>query len=638
MSFEKIKTSSSSLNFPDAVLNIPLQLTDFTQLKLGKVIMGNRKYKFEQPQLLNGLERAYQERLHEIMGFVSHYITGPPFEFEMIIEAPKMEQSSIRYKHAIDNIRPASIHIQAILLTDLVPLEYAQFVAHHDIALHAYRNLTENQAIEASVNFILNNLSIFEPINSFYQKQLKADKTEKLLVINNDLLVKIISLANYDYCYLVSLYKKFQAIEEQKKIEKEARNEGKEITAKGGLRIGENFEPSARLDAQKRKQYLGAMEYADLLAYPEYLQAAKEAELWCNPMDGGLGTSVGRDEYLEQIWPRIYREGGVKIGAKGTDLYFEFELSGKDNQGNPVKVKELVSVTEMKYLQILITTHQYGKVKIQELVNHESIAPMRKFLETPCIWDRIDKSCEKVRTYREVIKEISNLEVSEDYIMQAALPNVDKETEQLSIGRDSPGSHGQLGSMALQDTISVKLEDKVLIRAIYNGDGPNNFPDAYIVGWMAKERIPLVMLSTTKTAIDKKGGQIGVEFIFDQDGALESVKVQMMERAQAQSADKDTKKTLPEGAKFKSQEAWFYRIGLPGTEGDEGAEYAQYFNTNTALINYSVLTPFIKDLFDRNIITMDQFIDIVTPDLIQNTKVKDGKEYIQLEGALGSAL
>ncbi|MHB9155982.1 MAG: UTP--glucose-1-phosphate uridylyltransferase, partial [Endomicrobiales bacterium] len=173
--------------------------------------------------------------------------------------------------------------------------------------------------------------------------------------------------------------------------------------------------------------------------------------------------------------------------------------------------------------------------------------------------------------------------------------------------------HGQWGVYLLMKSLGLKLPGagRTLISAIYNEDGINNTVDPVIAGWMADEKVPLVMLSTTKTALDKKGGQIGVAHA--EDG---TVRKDMLELAQA---------------KKNGQEQLFYDMGL--AEGEAGA---QYFNTNTVLANHSVLVPFLRELSD--LIGMDEFIKIIGPSLIKNAKTKGKASYIQLEGALGSVL
>ncbi len=404
-------------------------------------------------------------------------------------------------------------------------------------------------------------------------------------------------LAEFDKGYLEGLFAKYVWMKKNPGQEKQ-------------LIIDKNFLPSARMTPEDRDKFLGAKDYKTQVRLQENLAAAKSVVLWADEMNGGLGTSVARERYLKE------QLGRDKIGAKGTDLYFFLDLSGVDENGDPVVVTKVpVSTTELKYLQVLHTAGDYGKVIMQELVNSESLEPMQKFLnETIYLRDRLNGQLPQLakRTYRQVLAE-NNIEIPAE-IVQASLPVIDIATDSMTDEFLAPGGHGQLGSMVLQDALTAKLpEGQILIRTVYNGDGTNNAPDPYIVGWMADKKVPIVMISTTKTALDKKGGLIGGEKLA-QGGYV----TDMLELGQVRGDD---------------QKKIFAEMGL--TTGEPGG---QLFNTNIALVNYSVLQPFLKELYD--IIGPNKFAQIVTPDLILNEKLKgpEKKKVIQLEGAMGSAL
>ncbi|MCF7869809.1 MAG: UTP--glucose-1-phosphate uridylyltransferase, partial [Candidatus Omnitrophica bacterium] len=280
---------------------------------------------------------------------------------------------------------------------------------------------------------------------------------------------------------------------------------------------------------------------------------------------------------------------------------------------------EKINVTEIKYLQAIQAASFYNKIIIQELVNEESIDSINEFLDgTINFWDRVKSGKQNKKiTYRKLIAKNKKIYLADKMIIQASLPTIDKETNQLSIKRVAPGGHGQLGFMLLGEAAQVKLSSSQnLIRAIYNGDGPNNFPDQKIIGFMIKNRIPIVMVTSTKTPIDQKGGQIGLEL------NKEGERPQILELVQAKNS---------------GQEELFKKIGIKrADESIYGKIDKQYFNTNIALINYSVLSPFLKDLYE--LVGLKKFSKIISPDLIKNEKLQDDKVYIQLEGALASTL
>jgi len=368
---------------------------------------------------------------------------------------------------------------------------------------------------------------------------------------------------------------------------------------RGPLRIGREFRPSALLSPAERHDLLGAVDYADLLqGEEEYHRWAKNVILTLNPMNGGIGSSVQRESYLSQLWVELGRKGPMVLGAKGSDLYFEVEVKG---------IRRKLSVSQAKILRAVRESHFYHELRIQQLASTETNESIRLFMNEP--------SPLEGKTYRQLIAEEANMRWI-DPLLQAALPTVDADGH-LTDRRLVPGGHGQWGVHLLLLALGVQepADGKVLIHAIYNEDGINNTVDPIIAGWMAKENVPIIMLTTTKTSIDKKGGLMGVVRT-----ASSQVRKEMMEKAQADQSG--------EGALFEE-------MGL--TQGEPGA---QYFNTNTALLNYSVLGPFLKEL--SRMICIGELSRVVSPMLIQNKKKqkeKEGiREYVQLEGALCSTL
>lgn len=468
----------------ERVISAPENLKGITPINIGKIIIeGEDNYRFETPGAFEQLGNNYQEKLRQIIGFASHYIHAPPLEANIIIEPTLTEKPSIWYDKE-------TIHIQTLLFSDIVPLEYAYFVIYH--------TFISQQSIQKSIEFLEQETEIAKKISAFLNRK---DCPVAIVGTTDDmisLMEELLQLADYDRAYFRALHRKFTQ---------------KPAT----LEIGKNFTPSALLKPAEREKLISAKEYTELKRKKEYADAAKNVILRCNPMDGGIGAAVAREEYLRGIWNEIFREGEVKLGAKGTDLYFDVTVKGRNEEGKEIDVTEKISITELKYLQAIVTAKEYGRVIIEELVNDESEKSVRDFLNTPYLLDRVNRGIpeNEKRTYRDVIQNTGELEVSENFILQALLPTIDLQTEGklLTTERTAPGSHGQLGSMALQDALTAELprEGKVLIRTVYNGDGPNNFPDPYIVGYMAEEKLPIIMVTTTKTPIDMKGGQIGIQ-------------------------------------------------------------------------------------------------------------------------------
>ncbi|MDD5356031.1 MAG: UTP--glucose-1-phosphate uridylyltransferase, partial [Candidatus Omnitrophica bacterium] len=333
------------------------------------------------------------------------------------------------------------------------------------------------------------------------------------------------------------------------------------------LANGENFIPSALLTEEERRTYLGAVDYADLAAQDltqRYSEAAKDVDMVANPLDGGLGAAVARKKYLNnraQTEPEIASRardarGDIKLGAKGTDLAFDVTVNG---------ITYKISVAEIKLLRLLSEASYYASTTYQPLISDDSKPSYEALLNKPCFFD-------PSKTYRQALAERGISLSDMEQFNTRSIPTADPDTKKLQDKKTTGGGHGQLGMMFLLRTLTEKIVDntKSYIRAFFNGDGINNAPNRIIAGWMHKKNIPIVMITTTKTGIDKKGGQIGLE-VFP-DGSMAAG---ILELAQVPKDQKET----------------FYEMGIT-----EGAPHAQYFNTNIALINYSILAPFIQEL------------------------------------------
>ncbi len=364
------------------------------------------------------------------------------------------------------------------------------------------------------------------------------------------------------------------------------------------LKLDHNFFPSAVLNPRDRKNLLGAVDYGSLLkSRARYEKAAKKTVLILNPMNGGIGTSLDRRAHLEKIWKILGKKGPVRLGAKGSDLYFEIKLG---------KSSGYVSISEAKILRAIDERKKYAGILLQELVSSETAASVNELLNTINIFHRLKiPSPWGKKTYAQILRRTRGLSLKPPLI-QAALPTID-ESGTLSRKKLAPGGHGHWGVYFLLGSLTSPKSRHTRIHAVYNEDGINNLVDPVIVGWMAEEKVPLAMLATAKTAIDKKGGLLGLEKL--EDG---SFKKNIFEEAQAKEAD---------------QQELFVSMGLtPGTRGK------QYFNTNTALINDTVMAPFMRDL--KTALGQDSLRKITAPSLIRNAKAN----HTQLEGALGSSL
>jgi hypothetical protein len=129
---------------------------------------------------------------------------------------------------------------------------------------------------------------------------------------------------------------------------------------------------------------LAVENYDDIAADASNRLAASDVVITFNPMDGGLGTSVKRERYLEETLSRPKddpKTGRARLGAKATDLYFTFEVQGKDAKGNPKTFEKTVSIAEIKLLRVLKDAILYRQAIFQPLVNDDSAPSYRKLLD-----------------------------------------------------------------------------------------------------------------------------------------------------------------------------------------------------------------------------------------------------------------
>ena len=381
----------------------------------------------------------------------------------------------------------------------------------------------------------------------------------------------------------------------------------KNPSSKMTLTIGEEVYPTAIATKELMKE-LPYVEYETLLKDKDaHSRHALKIRLWIKKMQGGTGSSITRATYLSEIFAEILDrpKEKIKIGAKGTDLFIEI----KDKKYS--KIKKYVSLAELQILQSIVDSLKglYSEIIFHDVVSVETRDAVNAIWKTPCLFD-------PSKTYMEYIKSTKGLMKFKESL-QSHQQTID-EKGNLSSNRTNPGGHG----FVAVDSLSAAYakgglpgdDPKHLIGVVGNGEDLGSTPDSVIFGWMLEQKIPIVMITTDKTELDMKGGQISL--VKDNDG----VHVTIIEKAQAQAA---------------GQLELFEELGL--RKGDKRS----FFNTNVALFNYDVLSPLIKKLVEE--VGEDEFIKIITPDLIQNVKTQkdsDGvtRKYTQLEGAMASSL
>jgi hypothetical protein len=284
-------------------------------------------------------------------------------------------------------------------------------------------------------------------------------------------------------------------------------------------------------------------------------------------MQAGLGSSVKRLDLIKEV------ENRTSLGAKGTDLYFD--VNGT-----------LKSIAEIQLMQAIALSEKniFKNIQYKNLVNEETeiaVEDSIKNIELP-----------------------DSISIGETYL-QKKMPTLNEEGK-LTTKRTAPAGHGFVGVAEIVDTFMKPVTSEIV--AIGNGEDLSSSPDIKIVNWIIENDIPIVMITTSKTEADKKGGQISIV-----KGEIDHVTI--VEKAQAETSD---------------QLEYFEELGLRSNDNES------LFNTNIVVFNKKAL----KEIFDRFIAdeTLENFLNHFAPDVIQNIKEQDGKMFTQLESALGSVV
>jgi hypothetical protein len=295
-------------------------------------------------------------------------------------------------------------------------------------------------------------------------------------------------------------------------------------------------------------------------------------------MQAGLGTSVKRDDLLKKYSSR------VKLGSKGTDLFILYN----DHYHSLAEVQLFIA-------EDIASKKRFKSVEFLNLMNSETSDAVMD------IWGKNHPGYNK--TFQEVFSSLGLKRLKE--INQLMMPTIDERGE-LTDERLAPGGHAFLGFYFLWSCFHQKIRNDAIV-AIGNGEDIRSLPDDKIFSWVEHNDVPVVMVTTTKLEKDKKGGQIAI--VNDSTPF-----VSIIEKAQAEKND---------------QLEYFEKLGL--RDGDKRS----LFNTNIVILNLKALN---KRLLKLANISSEDFAALISPALIQNTKVQNGKKFVQLEGAIGSSL
>lgn len=349
-------------------------------------------------------------------------------------------------------------------------------------------------------------------------------------------------------------------------------------------------------------------EYSQIAAKKaDYEAVTPEVKFWVKKLMAGTGSGIVRVEFLKDIYAKLGKSGSIKIGSKGTDLYAEVKIDGSIH---------VLNIAELQILQLLAQSDKYKQVIFHDVVSNET----QDSIDTT--WTK-SSSLLNGKTLSDVAEHKG--EVRSGPTVQYHIPTIG-ESGALTKERLAPAGHGLFAIEAIDATLNNKLPKtktgESLIGVIGNGEDLMSTPSSDIVGWMAKEQLPLVMVTTEKTALDKQGGQIAIGF-----NSKGQEYVTIVEKAQAETA---VKKGHPE------QMDLFTALGLRPNDSKA------MFNTNMVLVNYNALQPKLA-LLAQKVGGKERLLELIAPDLITNTKKQksaDGleKSFVQLEGAMGSVV
>lgn len=424
-------------------------------------------------------------------------------------------------------------------------------------------------------------------------KELNSEQLQRI-----EQAAEVFGLLEVDKKYLAELWRQ-QLYPSQKKL--------KIVSDRNRKAPDENFILASMLSDDERTRLLKSIEYEELVKDPGNAEAAKETVVTLNNMDGGIGVGVDRKKLIAKRTGVAVDQ--VELAAKGTDLGFEVEINGEE---------VFISIAEAKILQVIkvAQANKYAKVQFQPLVNWQSKLSYEKLLDgTIYLYDRLNPDVGK-RSYRQIM-EASGIEIL-PMREQADLPGIEKETRNPTLnpkGLRQPGGHGQWGFLFFYELSKTVLSQgkQIHIRVFCNGDNLNSRLNEHIAGYMARNKIPLIKLTTAATPIDKKGGKDGVRlehvgYVPDQMEGRDAFNVGQTEE--------------------------FEGAGLPGGLGEAGK---QPFNTNIMYFNETILHEILSEL--KTVIGEKKLYKVFSPTLIDKPATTvDNADYIPIDGAIGTAL
>lgn len=405
---------------------------------------------------------------------------------------------------------------------------------------------------------------------------------------------KALGLDDMNYIYYISLFQKNKQTQKNDPIRLFPGKDGRLV----GYPVGASTTPK---EINSQFTYVNYKQIQNEFSG----ETAKDTVVILKKLQAGTGSSMSRTQYFQRRaeMPQLLgmKPGSEMVmGAKGTDLLVKI-----DHPLNPGQKVE-IPIVELQLLQALKTVRSgaYSKMILQDIVGPETRNRLSQ------VWQKkslIDPNL----TYAQVFeREIGAARASS--IFQSHVPAL-TEAGEISFNRVAPAGHGLFAVDALRAAIKPELlpeaakrsgKNKILT-AIANGEDVNSLPDPVIVEWTIKNQIPIVLVTTTKSSIDKKGGIL----LYVKDTQTGEGYLKVMDTAEAKDSGQ-----------------------LETFENSQG-----FASTNLTLFNYEVLTQKLKNFSEQ------ELLQAMAPDLVPNWKEqkdKDGvvRKYLQLEGTMGTVI
>jgi len=362
--------------------------------------------------------------------------------------------------------------------------------------------------------------------------------------------------------------------------------------------IGRNFIPSCLLSEKDRHELIGVTDYRELRNDQLYKWAAHNSELILHPMDAGLGMSIKRAQYLDNLVTNYQLERPFQNGtegAKSQDLYFLRYLFMRHLASFAVVTS---SIADLKINRALDELDNYGALALEVMVSRDSEGPMKL-------------------VYEKFKDELEQKKIKLSFKVEEPLPMFAPKGGELRKDKTAPGGHGYAGRLILEEVRTSEVTPgRNKIHVIYNGDGPNNYVSPEMVGFVQEKKIAFAMVTTTRTNADRKSGCIGVKTICNGKQVPAILEI-------AQVAER--------------QETLFSKLGVDKDAEVDGFTHevgTQYFNTNTVLMNEDLLREFLNLVHEAK--GQKAYDAIVAPEAMIRTKTVNGEKLEYAEGALGS--